>query len=443
MTGAFEMTRTTTGVLDAGAIIHAAHLFSLFKTQGAQTIDMADATVTLQIGSSGANTQILSSVLLVDPNSGGASEILLLPAESGCPGLMLVIKNTGGESIVVKDDSNSTTVVTIPSGNSALVINTSSTTWAGGVLDDDITSDGSLALTGTFSVDGLATFAAGLKFTGIATAAAAGTGSDNTDATAITSYITYVTASDDTKGVVLPTAVAGLEYIIYNTVAGKTLRVWAASGDDINDGTAASYVKIGPKQAARFVAIDTTTWAAVGVMPQAAQFGTAGTGATAVEYSADGIHHTTVLTLSSFAVGTAADNAAKAIGGLLYTLPAGACIVESAQFIDVALTLDADVQSDTPELGIGTTQATGATATLGDVAATAEDIGPQSTAWAAVDGTTKDYTTLPAGSAPQIIETADAHTLYLNAAATWADSGSGTLALTAGGTIIINWRKVS
>lgn len=278
----------------------------------------------------------------------------------------------------------------------------------------------------------------------VGTKAAAGTGAANTDATAITNDVTYVTASDDTKGVVLPTAVAGMVRWIYNTVAGKTLRVWAASGDDINDGTTASYVKVGPKQMAVFVAVDATTWAAFGVMPQVAQFGTAGTGAVAAEYSADGIHHTTVLTLTDFAVGTVSDNAAKCVGGLLYTLPAGACIVESAQFIDVALTLDADVQSDTPELGIGTAQGSGgANATLGADAAAAEDIGPQSTAWSAVDGTTKDYTTLPTGSAPQIIESGDAHTLYLNAAATWADTSSGTLALTADGTIIINWRKVS
>jgi len=86
---------------DPGAI----NLASLTKLP-IQTIDMADATVTLTRNpGTPAGTNLTGNVLLVDPNSGGASEILKLPPEADCSGVLLLINNTGGEGIAVQNDA--------------------------------------------------------------------------------------------------------------------------------------------------------------------------------------------------------------------------------------------------------------------------------------------------------------------------------------------------
>lgn len=80
-----------------------------------QTIDMNDAQVVLtrSVGNP-AGTLITSSHLLVDPNSAGGSEDLLLPLEAHCEGIWLNIINTGGENIRVRDDADVTTIASIP-----------------------------------------------------------------------------------------------------------------------------------------------------------------------------------------------------------------------------------------------------------------------------------------------------------------------------------------
>lgn len=90
----------------------------------------------------------------------------------------------------------------------------------------------------------------------------AAAGSVQGDAAAIVKKVTFVTASDGTKGVVLPAASAGLVYEVYNTVAAN-LKIYPASGDDINDGTTNAAISIDDKTFARFVAVDSTTWAAI------------------------------------------------------------------------------------------------------------------------------------------------------------------------------------
>jgi len=78
----------------------------LFFFPDAQVIDMADAAVTLtRVPGTPTGTTLASNVLRVDANSAG-TENLLLPPEADCNGLMLIIVNTGGESIVVKDDAS-------------------------------------------------------------------------------------------------------------------------------------------------------------------------------------------------------------------------------------------------------------------------------------------------------------------------------------------------
>jgi len=158
--------------------------------------------------------------------------------------------------------------------------------------------------------------------------------------------------------------------------------------------------------------------------------GTAGTGVTAVEYG-DGLRHTSVLTLSGVAA-TIGDTAALAGGALIYTLPAGPIVVHGAT-MSVGLNLTTGTPTtDTPELGLGTTQGSGANATLGDVGAGAENIlGP------AVADDIAGTAELLTGTPGLAIEAAGAHTIYFNYADTWANVTD--TAATLAGTVVIDW----
>lgn len=162
--------------------------------------------------------------------------------------------------------------------------------------------------------------------------------------------------------------------------------------------------------------------------------GTVPTNVTAVEYG-DALHHRTVLTLTALALGTSGDNASKANGGLLYTFPAGIIQVKAA-ILSVGLTIADATKTDTPELGLGTVQASGVQATLGAVGATAENIF-EGAAVADVNGTVFNGLKKPT-SAPYelLLAAADPHTVYMNIADAWANlvaeaavAGTGTVTL--------------
>lgn len=100
-----------------------------------------------------------------------------------------------------------------------------------------------------------------LKIMSVGTLAAAG--SAQGDGGAIVDVVTAVSAADGTKGVTLPTPVAGQVHIVYSSVATNGLKVYPHSGGDINDGTQDAAITIEGKSCALFVAVDTTTWAAI------------------------------------------------------------------------------------------------------------------------------------------------------------------------------------
>lgn len=62
-------------------------------------------------------------------------------------------------------------------------------------------------------------------------------GSTNADATALTTPYTYVTASNDAKGVKLYAASTGAVRFVQNTVADKVLKIYPPALDGINGGT--------------------------------------------------------------------------------------------------------------------------------------------------------------------------------------------------------------
>ena len=162
----------------------------------------------------------------------------------------------------------------------------------------------------------------------------------------------------------------------------------------------------------------------------ATNVGTAGTGVTATEYG-DGRNHVTKLTLASVAL-TIGDNASLGSGALIYTLPAGAILVNAAS-INVGVTLTTGTPTtDTPEIGLGTVVASGAVSVLGGTA-TFENImaGASTPVLADLAGTAELFTHNPG----LVIEAASAHTVYLNLADAYADvddtdaTASGTIYL--------------
>lgn len=138
-------------------------------------------------------------------------------------------------------------------------------------------ADGEIAATGSI-LEGKALEAATAKgdiievMTGSANvsnspASVAATGSDQAGAAAVTGSLVLATASDGTKGVRLPAISVGTVVEIYNSVASQGLKVYPATGGNINGGSANAAVTIAGKTFAKFVAVDATTWAAIYTAP--------------------------------------------------------------------------------------------------------------------------------------------------------------------------------
>lgn len=93
--------------------------------------------------------------------------------------------------------------------------------------------------------------------------AVAAAGSAQGDAAALTANsLNNVSGADGTKGVILPTAVAGMKVRVYSSVATNGLKIYPATGAAINGGSANAAITIEGKTVAYFVAIDATTWTA-------------------------------------------------------------------------------------------------------------------------------------------------------------------------------------
>ena len=128
-------------------------------------------------------------------------------------------------------------------------------------------------------------------------------------------------------------------------------------------------------------------------------------------------------------------NASKADGKLLYTLPAGNVIIKRVTFA-LGITGTAALNAaDTPDVGFGTTVASGVAAVISGTGAF-ENILTGQTWSAACAGVVQQgsvATTLA-------IATAGDHTIYLNLAAAWTGVDAG---MKATGRIIIEWAFMS
>lgn len=159
---------------------------------------------------------------------------------------------------------------------------------------------------------------------------------------------------------------------------------------------------------------------------------------TTVEYG-DGRDITTELTLTNFVVGALAGaGAALAMGNICYTFPAG------AHFTTVAyknISLTAAGTAVAADLGIGSIVGAGAQSVLSGVGATAEDYltGVATTTGASGGTAVAQLVAVTATIATNVA--ASVKNVFLNAAGTWNADNTGNL--TATGTIVIKWTKMS
>jgi hypothetical protein len=126
-----------------------------------------------------------------------------------------------------------------------------------------------------------------------------------------------------------------------------------------------------------------------------------------------------------------AGGASLAVGKLLYTLPAGACIIEASR-LNVAIFGGENIDEDTPDIGLGTTIASGAVAVLGGTAAFENILTGQT--MTDCDGTATDA----AVDTNLLISAAGDHTVYLNVADGWAASGDASADVR--GKVVLHWR---
>jgi hypothetical protein len=163
----------------------------------------------------------------------------------------------------------------------------------------------------------------------------------------------------------------------------------------------------------------------------ATNVGTVATGSTVVEWG-DFYQHTAVITVNT-TLGAIAGGAALGLGKLIYTLPAGAVIVDAA-YMSIAITqTQGHINADTPEVGLGTVVASGAVAIL-DTPSTFENLLTGQVA-ANCTGTA---TVKTVADQVFVIESAAAHSVYINVAATWAASGDAAALLT--GTVVLKYK---
>lgn len=132
-----------------------------------------------------------------------------------------------------------------------------------GIAQDNVTINSGRAVLQTLTVTGALTASGGV--TGsvrLPVAAVAAAGANQGNAAALSEGLNVVSAADGTKGVRLPTAVAGAVVIVKNTAAGA-LKIYPATGAAVNAVTANDPYSITNLTSTMLVASSATQWYSV------------------------------------------------------------------------------------------------------------------------------------------------------------------------------------
>ena len=148
-----------------------------------------------------------------------------------------------------------------------------------------------------------------------------------------------------------------------------------------------------------------------------------------------GSFHKTTITLGG-ALGAITGGASLGVGRLIYTFPAGIIRVNTVFFNAVVLQqTEGNVTADTPDVGLGTTIASGAVAVLSGTGAFENILTGQT--FTDCDGTAERVGAV----STLLLDAAADHTVHLNVADGWAASGDAALGFT--GDVVITWEFLS
>lgn len=163
----------------------------------------------------------------------------------------------------------------------------------------------------------------------------------------------------------------------------------------------------------------------------------AATGVIKAAIGGSGAVRTVTLDLTNVLIDAIAETASEAVGVLLYTLPAGACIVRGSYFNLSLVGSEALIDADVPDVGLGTVIGTGAVAVLGGTSTFEDILTGQTFGVMSASVPVAKTISLDTGL---VIETGDAHTVHLNIAEAWADADTGVYA---NGRIIIEYTQLA
>lgn len=152
----------------------------------------------------------------------------------------------------------------------------------------------------------------------------------------------------------------------------------------------------------------------------------------AVEEYGDSTFHKTVLTLQG-ALPAIAGGANLAVGRKIYTFPHKNIRILTAALNGVAIQqTEGNIDADTPDVGLGTTIASGATALLSGTAAFENILTGQT--FSDCDGTAEIAVV---GSTQTFAKTTNAYAVHFNAADGWAANGDAAAEIS--GDVVITW----
>lgn len=224
-----------------------------------------------KVRSSGSEAAADSTVTAWQVDVGGCSKIRVYPS-AGTPTAATAVVGSGTQS----DFSTGGAIVQVV--NSALSTFGAGIAFGGATAANVITipdnladalniKEGANSYIKITTTDGAEAITLG-KMPRIPTATVAAAGNAQGNAAALVEGFNQVTGADDTKGVILPSAVAGMVVIVKSTVSNKILKVYPNTSDGINAIIADSPISFasGPTIAA-FYAYDATTWYTLPLLP--------------------------------------------------------------------------------------------------------------------------------------------------------------------------------
>lgn len=214
-------------------------------------------------------------------------------------------------------------------------------------------------------------------------------------------------------------------------------------GADANNGLyGVSDTQLGIAVEGALVATADTSGLTSDTLRHRVNLGTAGAGTVSIVEYGDGRDVTTVLTLTNFVVGALAGaGAALGLGNIVYAYPAGQHLELVSAFSN--LTLNCAGTTVSTDTGLGSVIASGAVAVLSGTATFEDRLTGQTIGAGAAEPAVSALTAATAGIGTGISlnVAGSVKNVFLNSAGTWNANNTGNL--TASGTIILKWTKMS